>query len=158
MFNVDKISLSIYIAHQHKLKTGKDIGRIRLQKTLYFLFAYWSKKYDGDFYLDLFDPDFRAWSYGPADEEIFKLQKSGFYEDIESKTEEADYFELNTETIVMYFINSFLLQSMSINEFSLVGISQSDKCWKDAYDKGVSYSDKPISSDSIKLTYVKIGS
>ena len=73
---LDVLELANYIAYKHKEKKGIDISPLKLQKSLYFLFAYWggfvrkgkqNPEYTEidltDFDEYLFDEEFEAWLY-----------------------------------------------------------------------------------------------
>ena len=88
---VDKEGLYNYLLNSYKSKYGKDISPIKLQKGLYFLFAFWAQKISqikkskecnegyeiyGNYSEYLFDADFQAWAYGPVDHDIYSKYKS----------------------------------------------------------------------------------
>lgn len=113
------------------------ISDIVLQKTLYFLFAYW-----GGFIRQglidhneeiinqpeyLYDDRIEAWTYGPVLPEIYKLKKKNelFIE------YDKDIFKGNE--LMESTINGLLNDILRVDPFRLVSISHMDKCWRDNY-------------------------
>ena len=77
--------LANYIAYKYKEKMGMDISPLKLQKSLYFCFAYWggfvrkgkntpeSAEIDlKDFSEYLYDEDIEAWIYGPVIPSVYR--------------------------------------------------------------------------------------
>lgn len=129
---------------------------LKLQKGLYFLYAYYgalynNKKADGELEEDfnmpkeLFPAKFEAWTYGPVIREVYQKYNEGEYnevqfeEDIDSKYPEA-----------IAFINDMFTQINSLSDFTLVDRSHEDDSWKNAYDKGKSTN---IDNDNIIMEY-----
>ena len=86
--------LACYISQKFYDKYGYEISSIKLQKSLYFLFAYWGgfvNKSCANFADDrecqemnkykryLFNDRIEAWTYGPVVPEIYKKFNSGIY-------------------------------------------------------------------------------
>ena len=73
--------LACYIIDYYIEKFGKEISPIKLQKSLYFCFAYWggfvrkSKLADTEITINksdwLFDEDIEAWVYGPVVPDVY---------------------------------------------------------------------------------------
>lgn len=122
---------------------------IKLQKGLYFLYAYYGATYgitygkleeldgisernydDYQFPPRLFDADFEAWTYGPVIRKVWKKHKNSEY-----NPEEND---LNVNGEILLFINELFEQINSVSDFSLVDRSHEDESWSDAYSKGKS--------------------
>lgn len=157
---IDKKQLVEYLKYFHLQKKNQVISPIKLQKTLYFLYAFWAKyvnlakngnNTETDFQLksdDLFNSSFKAWAYGPVDETV--------YRDFKNKTSynqsEVDSFIRTTEPEVLEFINSFSVKLFNTSDFGLVDLSHRDKCWINHYKAGVSAS---ISGEEIKFEYGK---
>lgn len=157
---VDKKQLVEYLKYSYYQKKNQIITPIKLQKTLYFLYAFWAKyvniaindnNNETDFQNksdDLFNSNFKAWAYGPVDEAV--------YRDFKNKTSYeqliVDSFIRSTELEVLEFINSFSVKLFNTSDFGLVDLSHRDKCWINHYKAGVSAS---ISGEEIKLEYGK---
>lgn len=147
-FNKD--DLINYIINQYKQKTSADISPLKLQKSLYLLFAMWGgnvaiinediDKGQGTIEITdkvptyLFDAKFEAWKYGPVDIDVYDRYKENEYQgDIQSITDLTTVSQ-DLSNVLMPFINSVLQQVFDINDFSLVSITQEDKVWKSAYE------------------------
>lgn len=138
------IKLALYIKNKYleneKNSDHKVISPIMLQKSLYFLFAYWGQfirnnkenqesvevNYS-DYNEFLFDDTIEAWTYGPVVPTVFLAEKAG---SLEGKPEE-NYLE--SEPVKKEFIDNLLEQLFEIDDFGLVKISHEDKCWKKNY-------------------------
>lgn len=152
MSRVDKIQLSSYIARKHYEDKGYPISPVKLQKTLYYLYAYWAG-HNANLYedtgamgsngegvseqlvldYDLFEPKFEAWQYGPVDREIYRLNRENHLHlssdgtlDVENESEKS---------IIISFIHSVTDQTFEINDFSLVEMTHQDISWKATYEK-----------------------
>ncbi|UJF27461.1 Panacea domain-containing protein [Planococcus sp. 107-1] len=127
----------------HSLKP--DISPIKLQKSLYFLYAY-----HGAFYnqrptetisegtlsnnVELFKADFEAWKYGPVIREVYFKKKNNEYNDGNKISEAIGEIEKYPE--VKKFIDDLFNQLDSVSDFALVDRSHMDDSWKTAYQKG----------------------
>src|SRR5699024_5614227 len=103
-----------------------ELTPIKLQKGLYFLYAYYGATYgetkmsEGvleedftSFPKRLFDEDFEAWTYGPVIRGVWQKQKTGYY-----KGETPKLTGVKKEIIL--FINELFDQIYSVSDFSLV--------------------------------------
>lgn len=149
MKNVDYISnardIARYIAHSFYFNYSnqkKEISPIKLQKSLYFCFAYWGafvRKSLNNEYVEeninlseyLFPEKFQAWIYGPVIPEIFRLYNA----------KNLEYMNLNPDTIfneeqsiVKETIDSLLDELFVTSDFKLVSVSHEDNCWKKNFD------------------------
>ena len=129
-----------YIDNQKDI-INREISPIKLQKSLYFLFAYWgvyvrsnrnnkdSVEVDYSNYQDyLFNDDIQAWTYGPVIPDVYKAQKDG---DTKLKNVKSNYLE--DKIVLKEFIDGLLPQLFEIDDFGLVRISHEDDCWKKNY-------------------------
>lgn len=122
----------------------RDISPIKLQKALYFLFAYWgqyigkSKQKNSNSEVDfkgfsenLYAEAIQAWTYGPVLPEIYTLQKEGLLKsDIaENYLEDTDH-----NLVIKEFVDYLLPQIFDISDFGLVDLSHQDNCWKNHYN------------------------
>lgn len=136
-------SLAIYIKDKYMKDTnGKDISPIRLQKALYFCFAYWggfvrkgkNAKELSEINLDnldeiLFNDEIEAWVYGPVVPDVYRACKDGTLED--NRLKESDVFNGND---VKGYIDGILEDLFEISDFTLVDIAHKDNAWKNNFD------------------------
>ncbi|ADH03105.1 gp24 [Brochothrix phage BL3] len=117
----------------------ENMTNIRLQKTMYLLFAFYGATFgsmEKDKELDefypkyLFEPSFEAWRYGPVDNEIYRDFKSEVFSiaPFEPKTKE----EIN----VLKFLDDLIVQTNAINDFGLVDRTHQDDAWRERYVEG----------------------
>lgn len=140
-----------------------EIGNIRLHKTLYFLYAYWIKFNAGgeeqlseimdevNYSNRLFKADFRAWRYGPADEELRDILKEGKV--ITFTEEELIDFRGKYSGLVLGFIDDLLFDINRRNDFALVDLSTEDSAWVNNFDPQELNNNKPISHQEIVEDY-----
>ena len=138
--------LANYIAYKYKEKMGVDISPLKLQKSLYFCFAYWggfvrkgkitpsSSEIDlKDFNEYLFDADFEAWIYGPVVPIVYRNFKIDKME-----KQKAIEFEIKLKKkyngILYTFISGLINDLIDANDFDLVDISHKDNAWKNNYN------------------------
>ena len=159
---LEKKDVVDYVLFKHKAEKREDISPLKLQKTLYLLYAMWGgnallinsdiEKGDKTIELteklpvDLFEPNFEAWKYGPVDPEVYHNFKSNRYQGEDNITNKNRDNLLDT---VISFIDSILKQVFEINDFSLVALSHEDRSWKDAYESP----DKKMAKDNILDEY-----
>lgn len=144
--DTEAIKLAAYIKDKY-LEYPKNIKQrvispIKLQKSLYFLFAYWGKfirenvenpdsvevdysKYNEN----LFDDRIEAWTYGPVVPSVFGRDKTEYLENVN-----IDGY-LEDDIVKKDFIDNLLDQLFEIDDFGLVNISHQDECWKKYYIK-----------------------
>lgn len=150
-FELDAKDLSLYIRKFYiekyeGNKNHRDISPIKLQKSLYFLFAYWGQYIKlakqntnsvefvnvQEFSENLFKDDIEAWTYGPVIPRIYHLQKDGFtFLKVPDNYLENDEHDL----AIKEFIDYLLPQLFDISDFGLVDLSHQDDCWKNHYDE-----------------------
>ena len=139
LFDVETI-----IGYLHHLEP--EIGSLRLQQGLYFLFAYYGALYgqearDGVFEGSanaptyLFDTIFEAWQYGPIIKEVwFNDKQEEYYSNSDMISEAISKVSLQSE--IQMFIDELFGQINSINVLKLIDRSHMDKSWKEAYRQG----------------------
>lgn len=142
----EAIQLALYIRKrylEYKRNTSKRIiSPIKLQKSLYFLFAYWghfiksnkenkdSVEVDYSNYSEfLFNDRIEAWTYGPVVPNVFIAEKNGWLDSFEADK----YLESETDRVKKEFIDNLLNQIFEIDDFGLVRLSHEDECWKRNY-------------------------
>ena len=138
--------LANYIAYKYKEKMGTNISPLKLQKSLYFCFAYWGgfvrkgKKSPEsaeinlkEFNEYLYDEDIEAWIYGPVVPSVYKNFKIDKVDE-----EKAKEFEIELKKkyngILYVFISGLLADLIEANDFDLVDISHKDNAWKNNYN------------------------
>ena len=150
-----------YIDNQKDIK-NREISPIKLQKSLYFLFAYWgvyvrsnrnnkdSVEVDYSNYQDyLFNDDIQAWTYGPVIPEVYKAQKDN---DTKLKNVKSNYLE--DKNVLKEFIDGLLPQLFEIDDFGLVRISHEDDCWKKNYNPQDIKHNRVIDKEDIINEYI----
>lgn len=145
---LEAIKLALYIKKRYlkysKNINGRDISPIKLQKSLYFLFAYWgqfirknkenknSVEVDYSNYNEyLFEDKIEAWTYGPVVPRVFIAEKTGEMDIYKSEYKDNEFFK--DELVKKEFIDNLLEQLFEIDDFGLVSISHQDECWKNNY-------------------------
>lgn len=130
---------------------------LKLQKTLYFLYAFYSATYgnidysEGEFDKDkpyptrLFPATFKAAPYGPI---LINIDQNALY----NAKPNINAIKHDTAMLqnIWLFINSIANQVDSVNDFGLVTRSHQDKCWQKAYQSN----NKIISDALIKHDYI----
>ena len=148
--------LACYISDYYNSKFPKDISPIKLQKSLYFCFAYWggfvrkSKLKDTEVTIDksewLFDEDIKAWVYGPVVPEVYHVNIQDF---------KNENLFINNED-VKEFINGVLDDILGVSDFKLVEVSHSDNCWKKNFDPNSERHNNVIDKEDIITEYAKM--
>lgn len=140
-----------------KGNVSKEISPIKLQKSLYFCFAYWggfvrkSKLADTEITINksewLFDENIEAWVYGPVVPDVY-------HDDNLMSNRNANLF-CNDED-VKEFINGVLDDILIVSDFKLVEVSHSDNCWKKNFDPNSERHNIVIDKEDIITEYAKI--
>lgn len=143
------------------LKFGK-LSPLKLQKGLYFLYAYYGATYGkakqtpGESEQDiaypprLFNEEFEAWTFGPVIRSVYNKNRRDDY----GNNFNADVIEhIAKETPdVLLFIDELFAQINSVSDFTLVDRSHEDDAWKVAISKGNS---TPIDNDDLIQEYAR---
>lgn len=158
---LDARKLAGYIAYKYKEENNTEISPIKLQKALYFLFAFWGgiirKSKENPKYVEedlssqneiLFDNAIEAWVYGPVVPDVYKEK------DIE-KYYSAGEDIFNNNTFLHETIDSILSDAFSIADFKLVSISHEDECWKKNFDPTEDFHNNEIDKEDIITEYAK---
>lgn len=131
---IDKWVLVDYIKSQSFKQNKIQITPIKLQKSLYFLYAMWAgfaNQKNGEVQVpqsdvELFDADFTAWAFGPVDVEVYEdfkvLQKV-------NNTQHRALLKKQATTLQLDFIEQTLPRILNTSDFGLVDLSHRDKCW-----------------------------
>ncbi|MDR0383844.1 MAG: hypothetical protein LBH47_00770 [Christensenellaceae bacterium] len=125
--------LGAYVSSFYKLKYGREISPIKLQKSLVFLFAYWGafarkansdKTIEGEYKIEyLFHNKIEAWTYGYVIPDVHN-----------EKLTEIDFTAVNKDIEIKKFIDDMLNDILAVSDFRLVDISHEDNSWKKNYD------------------------
>lgn len=165
---VNKKELVEYIKKHHFEFKGYEISPIKLQKTLYFLYANWAGYVESakitfqgspvteatdiaKLNSELFEPNFEAWAYGPVDREVYyDFNRSTL---INGKLAESAINSLMKENIECFnFIDVYSKRLFNTSDFGLVDLSHRDECWIKNFDGSMF---KPIKGSEIVEEYVK---
>lgn len=149
--------LACYIIDYYNNKFSKDISPIKLQKSLYFCFAYWggfvrkSKMNETEVTINksdwLFDEKIEAWVYGPVVPDVYH----------DSNLENNKNLNLfNQEEDVKDYIDGVLDNILSVSDFKLVEVSHSDNCWKKNFNPNSINHNVEIDKEDIIQEYAKI--
>lgn len=157
---LDARELGGYIKLKYKEEYNTEISPIKLQKALYFLFAFWGgmirkSKNNPEFVENnlssqneiLFDNDIEAWVYGPVVPDVYKEKK------LEKFCSKESIFKDNT--FLQETIDSILNDLFEVADFKLVSISHEDKCWQNNYDADEIYHNTIIKKEDIIKEYAK---
>ena len=157
---LDINSFVLYIADKHNKDYHSMISLIKLQKSLYFCFAYWggfilnSKKSESmlNFSPYLFHANFQAWGLGPVISEIVKKYNAKEYDNISLTQDDIERI-FNNNKILKETIISLLNDIFQISDFKLVNIAY-DNTWKSHYEgvkNKIMPADEIIKEYSIKV-------
>ena len=161
--DTEAIKLAKYIYGKYlnydKNTARRIISPIKLQKSLYFLFAYWGSfirmnKENADsvevnysiYDENLFDDKIEAWTYGPVIPSVFSAEKNGVLEEAENKYLEDDIVKKE-------FVDNLLDQLFEIDDFGLVRLSHEDECWKRNYVETYEKHNREIPKEEIISEY-----
>ncbi len=149
--------LACYITDYYAEKFSKVISPIKLQKSLYFCFAYWggfvrkSKLADTEITINksewLFDENIEAWVYGPVVPDV--------YHDNNLMSNRNEFLFCNDED-VKEFVDGVLDDILNVSDFKLVEVSHSDNCWKKNFDPNSERHNIVIDKEDIIAEYANI--
>lgn len=156
-----------YIKREYRKysENTKEISPIKIQKALYFCFAYWSgfvKKGISDQQISsdeneiLFDDRIEAWSFGPVVPNVYFNERD--YSLFGSKNVEEDAVSrveviFNDSLLLKETINSILQDIFEISDFKLVSRSHMDKCWQNHYNSSSEKHNEEIPKEEIVNEY-----
>lgn len=150
--------LAAYIQKKYQEEKQMLISPIKLQKSLYFLFAYWGgivrksvlyplsveenfSSYDEY----LYDAVIEAWVYGPVIPEVYhETNINAFYN--------KNIFEGKEK--VKDFIDGLLHELFDVSDFTLVEISHNDNAWKRNFNHSSQFHNNEIPKEDIVEEYV----
>ena len=168
---VPAIGLAEYIKNRYYNQFGKEISSLKLQKCLYFCFAYWAgffvkddsnteaKEIEENLNPILFDERIEAWSYGPVVPCVFKYQKE-CEDGIVSKSECEQLLKITTMKLeenetLKGAIDDILDDLFLISDFGLVSMSHNDKSWQENYNENDIKHNREIPKEQIINEYSK---
>lgn len=142
--------------------------QIKVQKTLYLLFAFYGTTYgnlennqddQNDFSeqtypKELFRANFEAWRYGPVETDVYANEKLGSYsgEELDNETIN-EFFNTSEFKNVKDFIENIVEQTNQIDDFSLVDRTHQDNVWLDVYKEGEKHI--PMDNKEIIQEYIE---
>lgn len=142
--------------------------QIKVQKTLYLLFAFYGATYgnlennqddQNDFSektypKELFRANFEAWRYGPVETDVYANEKLGSYsgEELDNETIN-EFFNTSEFKNVKDFIENIVEQTNQIDDFSLVDRTHQDNVWLDVYKEGENHI--PMDNKEIIQEYIE---
>ncbi len=157
----DSKQLACYVSDMYNKEYGKEISEIKLQKVMYFLFAYWGgfiakndfesveEKFDYSKYL--YDTKIQAWVYGPVLPEIYSLNKKKQLNDY--RISEKELFK--DKEFVKETIDSIMYDLFELSDFKLVSLSHEDNVWKNNFDINSEFHNQAMELDSIIKEYAE---
>lgn len=124
---------------EHILFQFPEITPVKLQKGLYFLFAFYINTYSIEpknkiieteykFPKYLFKADFEAWTYGPVIRDVYLKFKNKDYTPLQHQ-----FSKENNE--IKIFIKDVMEMILEKSDFALIDRVQEDLAWKKAYQK-----------------------
>lgn len=156
---VDAVDLAKYIKYKYYMLPNKvtdEISPLKLQKSLYFCFAYWGgfvrkgKNKQNELNIKyseyLFNNRIEAWVYGPVIPDVYH-EKEITMEDGKKIFDGKEY--------VKDFIDGILDDVLNTSDFKLVSVSHEDKCWKNNFRKSEIFHNNEIPKEEIIKEYAK---
>lgn len=149
------------ISHLKHLKP--DMGALRLQKTLYFLFAFYGATYgamensvglseiETAYPKYLFKDPFEAWAYGPVIRKVYFDNKAGVYEPLPDVVPEK--FATNEEKDVLEFLATIVSDLEDMSDFALVDRTHQDSSWKSKFDSSNPHASNEIDKEELIEEY-----
>lgn len=158
IFKVEEFAA--YISQNYLSKFNKIISPVRLQKSLYFCFAYWGGFIEKGKLQDankeeinvsqydkyLFEAEFQAWVYGPVIPKIYSNKEI-------DRSYNKDMFADKND--IKEFVDDLLNDINEISDFKLVDISHNDEPWKKHFHYNSEFHNEVIPNDEIINEYVK---
>ncbi len=156
------LDLAGYIKYKYSIletRVSDKISPLKLQKSLYFCFAYWGgfvrhgKNAKSELEISdseyLFDDKIEAWVYGPVVPNVY-------YTNRDTEIELNDGKELfKDKRYVQEFLDEILTKLLNTSDFRLVEISHQDKCWERNFRKSEVLHNNEIPKEEIIEEYAK---
>lgn len=134
----DLVKYIYYFAKNNKYGKHYLVTPVKLQKSLYFLYAYYSSFYANKLKLlnsennhdcpypeHLFIPEnncFECWAFGPVIKSVYLKTK----ENASYYVDDSYAFQLNIDEEIKLFIDDLLKQTLNVSDFLLV-----ERCFRD---------------------------
>jgi len=155
---LNKMELVKFLIKHHNETRQEEISRIKLQKALYFLFAFYGAQVrilnlDVDFGQKpefLFEPKFEAWAYGPVDREIYTKFKNN---KIDINTFNCDRFLEKIDEYTKDYLIEMTETIFNTGDFTLVDLSHGDNCWKTKFKRDNPQGNELIPGEEIISEY-----
>lgn len=141
------------------LQKYKNLSPVKLQKGLYFLYAFYAGVYadshqsnteynqqikDCDnttqnhvdyFPRELFPAKFEAWSYGPVIKDVYLKNQKNEYETLLSSFDaESEFKNIYQGEEIKKFIEDLFKKIQSVSDFTLVNRVHADIAWQEAFN------------------------
>lgn len=136
-------------------KANGNISPIKLQKSLYFCFAYWGgfvrKGKNGKSEITqeypelLFGNRIEAWVYGPVVPDVYHCENLDSYKNASENIFGSDF--------IKNYIDGILDDVLKANDFTLVDASHRDKCWKNHFIRQKFFHNDKIPHEEIIKEY-----
>ena len=149
--------LASYIKAKYFDNYKREISPLKLQKSLYFCFAYWGgfvrkgKSNEQMTEIDvsnfdeyLFEDVIEAWVYGPVVRSVY-VKQGDILKDLSSPFE---------EDFTKQYIDGILDDILKVSDFALVEESHKDNCWKNNFDFNGMIHSNEIPKEEIIKEYV----
>lgn len=157
---LDARTLACYIKKYFKKNiSNEEMSPIKLQKALYFCFAYWggfirrnnlfkddTKEVSLNYSEILFPNSIEAWVYGPVVPDVYHEKY------LNSFNSENPF---NGEKYIQKFIDNILDDVLGTNDFKLVDVSHQDKCWQRNFKPNSKFHNCVIPPEEIISEYAK---
>lgn len=140
---------------------------LKIQKTLYFLFAYYGATYGNlsseetgeldsiNYTKFLFNPAFEAWQYGPVDYEVYTANREGCYQ---AKPLEMEHLNQKLTPAekrnVVQFTDNIISQTNEVDDFTLVDRTHEDECWSKPFKENSGAPHIKMNPDEIIEEYI----
>ena len=157
----DARTLACYIGDKYKgFSHGKEISNIKLQKSLYFLLAFWGgfirkgtlkdTETDVSTISDiLFSNEIQAWVYGPVVVDVYHARKNNCLN--EYREDLGATFEIIP--MLKDTIDSLLEDIFAVADFKLVSTSHEDMSWQNHFDITAERHNEKIPQEEIIQEY-----
>lgn len=148
-------------------RLDSDMGPIRLQKSLYFLYAFYGATFgkiqgetsegqlseiDNPYPTELFPAEFEAWQYGPVIRDVYFKNRNGEYDPNQDTT--SNTYVSRDDREVLKFIDNLLDDLNEMSDFALVDRTHQDKVWKVKFDSSNPYANKKINNEDLIEEYI----
>lgn len=155
--DLDARVLACYISKYYNEHYHKEISPVKLQKTLYFCFAYFSayiksKKLE-KYPKYLFTNRIEAWPHGPVVPDVYNERHLITFNNFDDFFIDNEMKEIITELLDTIF---------PLDDFKIVSIAQEDNCWKKKFkiwaeniENKIPTSYQEISKDDIIREYIR---